>query len=196
MKPSLVEWKRRPHGLHVAVVVSLKPSLVEWKQNWLRRLRCWRRRSLKPSLVEWKLTSNLWGAHGASFLETFLGGMETTGYERHGSFVGWCLETFLGGMETCDRRVPGGGVHPLKPSLVEWKPQVLREAESDVASLETFLGGMETSCPEGIDRRRVRLETFLGGMETRPSGRACARSPGLETFLGGMETTSMTSLSP
>ena len=99
-------------------------------------------------------------------------------------------------METKVRRRAWACTATLKPSLVEWKPQVLREAESDVASLETFLGGMETSCPEGIDRRRVRLETFLGGMETRPSGRACARSPGLETFLGGMETTSMTSLSP
>ena len=113
-------------------------------------------------------------------------------------------------METGDRGSREGGVGPLKPSLVEWKPPLPLLLRQTQLPLETFLGGMET--PPGREEASAwsHLETFLGGMETdedlggagevvplKPSlvewklasaSRRISPLPPLETFLGGMET--------
>ena len=47
-------------------------------------------------------------------------------------------------METGAPHVVAGALSPLKPSLVEWKPQTLLIKGSQALFLETFLSGMET----------------------------------------------------
>ena len=115
-----------------------------------RRPRSNHRSALKPSLVEWKPIQSDAGIEERIDLETFLGGMETS--MGIGDSLPWSiLETFLGGMETGALHRPqlddkgletflggmetgsvGGDLrplHPLKPSLVEWKPRPNRSRE-------------------------------------------------------------------
>ena len=48
-------------------------------------------------------------------------------------------------METGGRlHAAGRDPHPLKPSLVEWKPVAMARDAAREFLLETFLGGMET----------------------------------------------------
>ena len=85
------------------------------------------RPTLKPSLVEWKPIPREQQCVFGSFLETFLGGMETDVPDNH-----------------------VGNIPTLKPSLVEWKLARTLTVVMSGMVLETFLGGMETlsSAPE------------------------------------------------
>ena len=127
-------------------------------------------------------------------------------------FVDGILETFLGGMETPVLRLDIlVSLAPLKPSLVEWKPQETRrrraKAEPLKPSLVEWKQILSASAPgttyptlkpslvewkQGLKIPRevvpVPLETFLGGMETGGVRVGPIYSTNLETFLGGMET--------
>ena len=82
------------------------------------------------------------------------------------------LETFLRGMETCLPGLPRAAVGPLKPSLEGWKLRHRPTVRRPPSGLETFLRGMETCEPMAEQQLRLFLETFLRGMETplRPIG--------------------------
>ena len=85
-------------------------------------------------------------------------------------------------------QVGSADVHPLKPSLVEWKPTRELSGKEVWLHLETFLGGMETFGVDTAAYAELSLETFLGGMETDEIGGKRLLRRDLETFLGGMET--------
>ena len=69
--------------------------------------------------------------------------METKLGAEHVKFISY-LETFLGGMETAVQVLEPVRDLPLKPSLVEWKRLCQTRFQSLQRLLETFLGGMET----------------------------------------------------
>ena len=55
---------------------------------------------------------------------------------------------------------------PLKPSLVEWKPQPAPAAVRVVSSLKPSLVEWKRSSVVAFQSPSGSLETFLGGMET------------------------------
>ena len=99
------------------------------------------------------------------------------------------LETFLSGMETCRASCRGTRRDALKPSLVEWKPNMGGHLDRIRLPLETFLSGMETQVVNiGLADQVLPLKPSLVEWKLKIDMALPVYPTTLETFLSGMET--------